>query len=213
MTYRQPSTPAWWRLLLAAVVAAVIPLLGAGTSSAVVLPELGNRVGASTPVVANVVGVHECITAVQRWGHAPPQAETVVATGVAAKTADNVAETAAKACSFSGATLVLMADGSKKPIGDVEVGDEVLATDPETGEQAAKRVEHVFSHDDALTDLQLADGTVLTTTEDHPYWPVDDQKFERADQLAPGERVLIADGRTVKVTGPRLASTREAASY
>lgn len=33
---------------------------------------------------------------------------------------------AGAACSFSGATLVLMADGSRKPIEDVEVGDTVF---------------------------------------------------------------------------------------
>ncbi len=133
--------------------------------------------------------------------------------GVAAKYGDDVAETAAKACSFSGATLVLMADGTKKPIQDIKVGDMVLATDPETGEQVAKRVEDVFVHDDALTDLALADGTVLTTTEDHPYWSVDDQRFERADELSSRERVLGADGRTVEVAGLRLATTRYDLAY
>jgi hypothetical protein len=37
--------------------------------------------------VAHIVGVHESVSAGQRWGNAPPQAETVVATGVAAKSA------------------------------------------------------------------------------------------------------------------------------
>ena len=39
------------------------------------------------------------------------------ATGVAA-------ETAAKVCSFAGATTVLMADGTKKPIEEIEPGDD-----------------------------------------------------------------------------------------
>ena len=108
---------------------------------------------------------------------------------------------------------MLMADGTKQPIEDVEVGDKVIATDPETGEQAAKRVERVFVHDDDLTDLALADGTVLTTTEDHPYWSVDDQRFERADELSAGERVLGADGRTVRVSGLRLATTHDGLAY
>lgn len=133
--------------------------------------------------------------------------------GVAAKSVDDLAETAARVCSFSGATLVLMAEGTKKPIDQIEVGDEVLATDPETGEQASRRVEHVFVHDDALTDLALSDGTVLTTTEDHPYWSVDDQHFERADELSQGERVLGADGRTIEVSGLRLATTRDGRAY
>jgi hypothetical protein len=75
----------WWRFFLAAIAAALTVLLGAGTASAVTVPVLETRVGASTPTVARVVGVHECITAGQRWGNAPPAAVSVVATGVAAK--------------------------------------------------------------------------------------------------------------------------------
>ncbi|WP_157622660.1 hypothetical protein [Nostocoides sp. Soil756] len=88
MTHRQPSIQRWWRLLLAATATLVVGVLGAGTASATTLPEVGNRVGASTPVVVNIVGVHESISAGQRWGHAPPQAETASATGVAAKYGD-----------------------------------------------------------------------------------------------------------------------------
>lgn len=55
----------------------------------------------------------------------------MVLSGVAAKTG-------ARACSFTGATVVLMADGTRTRIEDIEVGDEVIATDRETGEQAAK---------------------------------------------------------------------------
>ncbi len=86
----------WWRLLLAALAAALAVLLGAGTASAFTPPVAETRVGAWNPVVVNIVGPHECITAGQRWGHAPPQGETVVATGVAAKTI-GVGERAVKA--------------------------------------------------------------------------------------------------------------------
>ena len=86
MTNRPPTRAVgWWRLLLAALAAAVAVLLGAGTASAVTAPVLESRVGASTPTVAHVVGPHESITADQQWGNAPPQAKTTVATVVAAK--------------------------------------------------------------------------------------------------------------------------------
>ena len=86
MTHRQPATRlGWWRLLLAALAAAAVAvLLGAGTASAVTVPVLETRVGASTPATVVVVGPHECITAGQQWVNAPPQADSVVATGVAA---------------------------------------------------------------------------------------------------------------------------------
>jgi hypothetical protein len=78
-----------------------------------------------------------------------------------------------------------MAEGSKKPIDQVEIGDQVAATDPETGERGTRKVTHVWVHNDTLTDRQLADGMVLTTTEDHLFWSVSDRTFERADQFAP----------------------------
>jgi hypothetical protein len=43
-------------------------------------------------------------------------------------------------CIFSPGTKVLLADGSTKPIKDVEVGDVVAATDPEEGETSGKPV-------------------------------------------------------------------------
>ncbi len=86
VTNRQPTTRrGWWRLLLAALAAALTVLLGAGTASAVTVPVLETRVGASTPTRARVVGVHESVSAGQQWGNAPPAAVSVVATGVAAK--------------------------------------------------------------------------------------------------------------------------------
>lgn len=85
----RPTKTGWWRLLLAAIAAALVGLLSAGTASAATLPEVETRVGASTPVTAYTVGVHECITAGQRWGHAPPQGETMAGCGVAAKAVPN----------------------------------------------------------------------------------------------------------------------------
>ena len=105
-----------------------------------------------------------------------------------------------------------MADGSKKAIKDVRVGDEVVATDPETGEQTAKAVDRVFVHDDTVTNL-VVDGQVITTTEDHPFWSVNDRRFERADELASGEQVLAADGRVLTVTGLKVQTARFEAAY
>jgi len=136
----------------------------------------------------------------------------------AADVTADAAKAAAKAsgsdmCSFSESTLVLMADGTKKPIALVKVGDKVLASAPETGEQVAKEVTATFRHWDRLSKLVLADGSVLSTTEDHPYWSVDDAQFERADQLAPGERVLGADGRLIVVAQGQWSSGRDDWAY
>ncbi|MFK4087814.1 polymorphic toxin-type HINT domain-containing protein [Kribbella sp. NPDC020789] len=115
-------------------------------------------------------------------------------------------------CSFAGTTNVLMADGSYKPIQDIKPGDKVLATDPETGEQAAKTVLRLWAHEDTLTDLVVAGGKV-STTEDHPFWSVTDQRFERAEELTLGEEVLSADGRKVRVLGLAAETAHEALAY
>ncbi|WP_051467498.1 DNRLRE domain-containing protein [Pseudofrankia saprophytica] len=129
--------------------------------------------------------------------------------GAAARVGDDLVH----ACSFAGATPVLMADGTTKPIDQIQVGDKVLATDPETGEQKPETVTHIWIHHDQLTDLDLADGTVLTTTEDHPYWSADDQRFEPASELAPGENVLQANDRVVAVTGLQPITAHDGLAY
>jgi hypothetical protein len=105
-----------------------------------------------------------------------------------------------------------MANGRRKPIEDVMVGDQVIATDPETGEHLPKRVGHVWVHDDTVVDL-VVDGDVITTTEDHPFWSVTDQRFERADQLAEGEVLLGPAGRSVTVSGLRPRTARTSLAY
>ena len=107
---------------------------------------------------------------------------------------------------------MLMADGSKKPIEDIEVGDLVIATDPETGEQTAKAVEQVWVHDDTVMDL-FVDGEFISTTEDHPFWSVTDQRFERADELVRGEKVLSSNGEVITLSGLKSGTAREALAY
>jgi Pretoxin HINT domain len=102
------------------------------------------------------------------------------------------------ACSFEGATRVLMADGTTKRIEDVRVGDSVLAQDPETGEKSARKVTHLWVHDDEYVRLEIDGATVLTTA-NHPFWDDTDKRWERADELGVGDMVLTADGRRVRV--------------
>jgi Pretoxin HINT domain len=102
------------------------------------------------------------------------------------------------ACSFGGETRGLMGDGTTKPISEIEVGDMVIAQDPETGEVSARRVSDRWKHDDDLARLEI-DGDVVRTTEDHPFWNDTEQEWQRADQLDAGDMVLTADGRRVKV--------------
>ena len=83
--------------------------------------------------------------------------------------------------SFTAETRVVMADGSTKPISEVEPGDEVLATDEETGETVAREVVTGIEGTGAriLVDISVdtdgdgeADDTV-TATDGHPIWTAD----------------------------------------
>lgn len=119
---------------------------------------------------------------------------------------------AGHACSFSAGTGVLMADGATKPISEVEVGDEVLAKNPETGEGGAGEVTHLWVHQDNLVDLEF-DGAVVATTEDHPFWNVTDSEWQRADALGIGDFVLTAAGGLLEVDGIDWRSARTATAY
>jgi len=89
MTSGRPTPPrpvGASRGLLAAVVGLLLVL--AGIVVGAVPAAAQNRVGASTTAVANTVGPPAGISAGQRLGNASPQPLIVVATAVAAETAD-----------------------------------------------------------------------------------------------------------------------------
>ena len=111
------------------------------------------------------------------------------------------------ACSFSGDTGVLMADGTTKPIEEIKVGDRVLAADPETGQRGAREVTYLWAHQDTIVDLEIS-GHDVATTEDHPFWNHTDNEWQRADALDQGDSVLTADGDVLAVTGLDRRSAR-----
>ena len=115
-------------------------------------------------------------------------------------------------CSFSGKTRVLMADGTTKPISKIEIGDRVLAEDPETGERGPRKVTHLWVHNDTLVDLEVGNA-VVSTTEDHPFWNATDTEWQRADVLDVGDQVLSADGRVLLVGGIDLSTAASGSAY
>ncbi|WP_320671610.1 RHS repeat-associated core domain-containing protein [Patulibacter defluvii] len=102
--------------------------------------------------------------------------------------------------SFSGDTLVLMGDGSLKPIRQIRAGDIVIATDPRTGKRSKRRVTGIGAHVDRLYRLDIA-GETLRSTEDHPFWNATDHAWQDAADLDASDVVLTADGRLVPVGG------------
>ncbi len=105
---------------------------------------------------------------------------------------------------FAAGTPVLMADGTEKPIEDVEPGDWVMSRDPQTGKNEPKRVVDTSLRDTTqLVTVKLADrnGKVVDSiicTPDHPY-SVEGKRWVPASGLIIGVRVSSADGEEVRV--------------
>jgi intein/homing endonuclease len=95
-----------------------------------------------------------------------------------------------------------MADGTTKQIEDVQAGDFVTATDPETGESGSRRVIDtiVGGGKKELVDVSV-DGSVITATGGHPFWVDGEGRWVDADDLAVGDRLLVSDGSTVAIDG------------
>ncbi|MEV5494716.1 polymorphic toxin-type HINT domain-containing protein [Nonomuraea fuscirosea] len=115
----------------------------------------------------------------------------------------------AKACSsFASGTLVLMADGSRKPIDEVRVGDLVLATDPDTGETAAKKVTALINSYGTKYLVKItfrdegkgqADARTIIATARHPFWVPSRQAWVDATYLQPEISLLAPEGAQVQV--------------
>ena len=111
---------------------------------------------------------------------------------------------AAKLCSFSGETPVLMADGSVEPIEKIKTGDSVVATSRDSGVTTRRQVTALHVNADAdLTDvtLETADGhhAKIHTTQNHPFWDVTAQAWVAAGQLQTGHELATPDGTQAKV--------------
>lgn len=109
---------------------------------------------------------------------------------------------------FLAGTDVKMADGGTKNIEDIKVDDEVLATDPETGETGSRKVTRLIvtdsdKHFNKLT-INTPDGPEhLTATNEHPFWAPDLGQWVEARNLRPGTKLRTDVGTTVTVTANR----------
>ncbi|WP_308120196.1 ricin-type beta-trefoil lectin domain protein [Streptomyces bambusae] len=114
--------------------------------------------------------------------------------------------------SFLGDTEVQLADGSTKPIEDIEPGDEVLATDPDTGETSTKHVTAKIAGQgskdlvEITIGLDSEDGTTsasVTATDGHPFWVPELREWIDATDLHPGTQLRTSSGTHVQVTAIR----------
>ncbi|MFV0458755.1 MAG: polymorphic toxin-type HINT domain-containing protein, partial [Actinomycetales bacterium] len=127
--------------------------------------------------------------------------KTITTTTTAAKYSDDLAD-ACRTNSFTATTPVLMADGSRKPITEVKLGDWVMATDPETGEAGPRKVVDLIRHGGlhTMVAVRLADGSAIESTDQHRFWVESRREWVGAIALQPGDIVVGADGDRLTVT-------------
>jgi RHS repeat-associated protein len=110
--------------------------------------------------------------------------------------------------SFVAGTQVLLADGSHKAIQDVQVGDVVMATDPDTGQTTPQEVTATWVHDneEARTEVTLDTDTgnqTLNATDWHPVWVADLQTWLPIGSIPAGSWLRTSSGSWVQVTAVR----------
>ncbi|MFI1953989.1 polymorphic toxin-type HINT domain-containing protein [Streptomyces xinghaiensis] len=110
--------------------------------------------------------------------------------------------------SFVPGTQVLLADGTRKDIEDVKVGEKIVVTDPETGETTTREVVGTITTEDDknFVDLTITNGdreASLISTTTHPFWVEDSRRWVEAGDLSAGMRLRLADGKTTSLSAVR----------
>ncbi|MFD3483256.1 RHS repeat-associated core domain-containing protein [Streptomyces sp. NPDC058665] len=106
--------------------------------------------------------------------------------------------------SFTDDTPILLADGTRKPIKDIQIGDQVLATDPETGESGPRPVTALIrgAGEKKLVDITLTGGktNTVTATDGHPFWVPALGRWINADELTTGQWLQTSNGTWTQIT-------------
>ncbi|MFF4291529.1 RHS repeat-associated core domain-containing protein, partial [Streptomyces sp. NPDC001633] len=116
--------------------------------------------------------------------------------------------------SFLPGTQVELADGKRKNIEDVALGDTVVTTDPKTGKKLTRKVVGtiVTENDKEFVDLTVTtpDGdSSLVATVTHPFWVANEHRFVDAGDLKPGMMLQTPEGKTYPVKNLRLFTERQ----
>ena len=110
---------------------------------------------------------------------------------------------------FTGDTLVSTDEGLV-PIEDIEIGDYVWSENTETGEKELKKVLSVsVTETDVLVHVTTENGTVINTTENHPFY-VEGKGWCAAAELEDGDVLRTQDGETETVEGVQIEQLNEA---
>ncbi|WP_433160283.1 polymorphic toxin-type HINT domain-containing protein [Kribbella sp. CA-247076] len=105
--------------------------------------------------------------------------------------------------SFAPGTLVILGDGTKKPIEQLELNDKVLATDPVTGKTSAEPVVRTIIGEGPkdLVDLEIATASVdggthmatITATAGHPFYLPRLNRWVDATELVAGDELAASN--------------------
>src|SRR5215470_9219734 len=107
---------------------------------------------------------------------------------------------------FVAGTRISMADGSSRPIEEVEVGDQVLAYDDRTREVVASRVADKFVHPDIDDGLIRINGRLEAT----PYHMIHASgRYLRVDELQLGSVLVALSEAAVARTEPTMVTSLE----
>ncbi len=120
--------------------------------------------------------------------------------------------------SFPAGTMVLLADGTTKPIDQLTTDDTVTATDPATGTTQPEPVTAtIIGHNDTeFTELTLttqAQTATIVSTQHHPYWDITTNRWTDAGDLKPGDRLLTASSQGATVESVNNYRTASQAAY
>lgn len=114
-------------------------------------------------------------------------------------------------CCFTPDTLITMADGSLKPIGEIQSGDMILSQDAATGLNVLATVTNVITRiDRPMYEFKLANGASLRASEDHPLYVqgkgwasvggIGDYKdLGTVNVIAAGDRVVDVNGLSTEI--------------
>jgi hypothetical protein len=104
--------------------------------------------------------------------------------------------------SFSADTKVLLANGTRKPIGQIHRSDLVMAADPTSGHVGPRPVTNVIAGTGfkQLVDVDLSTGERITATANHPFWLEDQHAFVEAGSLTAGSLLRTSQGTYVQIS-------------
>lgn len=107
-----------------------------------------------------------------------------------------------------------MADGSRRAIEELQPGDQVLASDPETGLTYAEEVTATILGEGSKNLVEItvdstdnAESPSITATDHHPFWVPDLSEWVDATDLQSGEWLQTSTGTRVQISAVKRWTT------